>query len=150
MAKIPVATSRVVIEAVTPQVDGGRYAAKRVVDEPMVIEADVFGDGHDAIGAMLRTRKAGSRRWLESRMTSAGNDRWTGEFTPDSLGIWQFEIEGWQDHFATWLEGLGKKVAAEQDVSVDLLIGNDLVTSAATAPAQSSASTPARSSAWPR
>jgi starch synthase (maltosyl-transferring) len=65
-------------------------------------------------------------------MTSVGNDRWTGEFTPDSLGVWQFEVEGWQDHFATWLEGLGKKVGAEQDVSIDLLIGAELVDAAAT------------------
>jgi starch synthase (maltosyl-transferring) len=132
MARIPAATSRVVIEAVTPQVDGGRHAAKRVIGEPVVIEADVFGDGHDAIGALLRSRKTGSRRWQETPMTSVGNDRWTGEFTPDSLGVWQFEVEGWQDHFATWLEGLGKKVGAEQDVSIDLLIGAELVDAAAT------------------
>ncbi len=132
MAKIPIATGRVVIEAVTPQVDGGRYPAKRIVDEQVVIEADVFGDGHDAIGALLRSRKTGSRRWHETRMTSTGNDRWSAELTPDSLGVWQFEIEGWQDHFATWLEGLGKKVAAEQDVSADLLIGTEMVNAAST------------------
>jgi starch synthase (maltosyl-transferring) len=132
MAKIPITTSRVVVEAVTPQVDGGRYPAKRVAGEAISIEADVFGDGHDVIGALLRSRKTGSRRWLETRMTSLGNDRWRAEFTPDSLGVWQFEIEGWQDHFATWLEGLGKKVAAGQDVLVDLLIGTDLVDSGVT------------------
>jgi starch synthase (maltosyl-transferring) len=132
MAKIPAAKSRVVIETVTPQVDGGRHAAKRVIGEPVVIEADVFGDGHDAIGALLRSRKTGSRRWQETPMTSVGNDRWRGEFMPDTLGIWQFEVEGWQDQFATWLEGLGKKVAAEQEVTIDLLIGADLVDEAAT------------------
>jgi starch synthase (maltosyl-transferring) len=132
MAKFPVATGRVVIEALTPQVDGGRHPAKRVVDEPVVIEADVFGDGHEVVGALLRSRMTGSRRWQESPMTPTGNDRWRGEFTPDSLGTWQFEVEGWQDHFATWLEGLGKKVAVEQDVAVDLLIGADLVVEAST------------------
>ena len=95
-----------------------------------MIEADVFGDGHDAIGALLRHRKAGARRWVETRMTPIGNDRWRAEFVPDTLGVWQFEIEGWQDHFATWLDGLEKKVAAEVDVSMDLLIGADLVTAA--------------------
>jgi starch synthase (maltosyl-transferring) len=132
MAKIPAATNRVVIEAVTPQVDGGRYAAKRVVDEAVVIEADVFSDGHDSIGALLRSRQAGARRWLETPMIPLGNDRWRAEFTPGALGLWQFEIEGWQDHFGTWVDGLGKKVAAEQDVSVDLLIGTDLVHAAVT------------------
>ena len=58
MAKIPATTGRVVIEAESPQVDGGRFAAKRVVGEAVTIEADVFGDGHDAIGALLRHRQA--------------------------------------------------------------------------------------------
>lgn len=130
MAKFPAATGRVVIEAESPQVDGGQFAVKRVVDEPVTIEADVFGDGHDAIGALVRHRKAGSRRWVETPMEPIGNDRWRAEFIPDSLGLWQFEIEGWQDHFSTWLDGLEKKVAAEVDVTMDLLIGAELVTAA--------------------
>src|SRR3970040_1214034 len=102
MAKIPVTTSRVVIEAETPQVDGGRYPVKRIVGDQVVVEADVFCDGHDAVGALIRYRRIGSRRWLETRMTPIGNDRWRGDFTPEELGIWQFEVEGWVDHFATW------------------------------------------------
>jgi starch synthase (maltosyl-transferring) len=130
MAKIPPTMGRVVIEAESPQVDGGRFPAKRVVGEPVTIEADVFGDGHDAIGALVRHRKIGSRRWVETRMEPLGNDRWMGSFIPDSLGVWQFEIDGWQDHFSTWLDGLEKKVAAEVDVEMDLLIGADLVNTA--------------------
>jgi starch synthase (maltosyl-transferring) len=44
--------------------------------------------------------------------------------------MWHFEIEGWVDHFATWLDGLDKKVAAGLDVNIDLLIGAPLVLSA--------------------
>ena len=40
---------RVVIESITPCVDGGRFAAKRIVGERLVVEADVFADGHDAV-----------------------------------------------------------------------------------------------------
>jgi starch synthase (maltosyl-transferring) len=130
MARIPTTNGRVVIEAVSPQVDGGRFPAKRLVGDQVVVEADVFCDGHDAIGAVLRTRKAGSRRWAETRMAPIGNDRWRADFTPDELGVWQFETEGWADHFGTWLDGFEKKVAAELDVSVDLLIGADLVSAA--------------------
>jgi starch synthase (maltosyl-transferring) len=131
MAKIPTTTKRVVIEAVSPHVDAGRFAFKMIVGEQVTIEADVFGDGHDAIAALVRHRQEGSRRWLETRMAPVGNDRWGAEVTPDSLGVWQFEIEGWADQFATWLDGLDKKVAAEVDVAVDLLIGADLVAAAA-------------------
>src|SRR5437868_2393495 len=39
---------RVVIENVTPQIiDGGRYPIKRVVGESVLVEADIFVDGHD-------------------------------------------------------------------------------------------------------
>ena len=131
MAKIPATKARVVIEAVSPQVDGGRFLAKAVVGEELTVEADVFGDGHDAIGATVRHRKAGSRRWAETRMIPIGNDRWAAGFTPVSLGVWQFEVEGWADRFATWLDGFVKKVDAELDVEVDLLIGAELVSSAA-------------------
>ena len=38
---------RVVIERVSPQIDCGRFPVKRVVGETVVVEADVFADGHD-------------------------------------------------------------------------------------------------------
>src|SRR6266550_2895661 len=47
---------RVVIEAVMPEVDGGRFPAKRTVGETVTVEADIFADGHDALGALLRYR----------------------------------------------------------------------------------------------
>jgi starch synthase (maltosyl-transferring) len=131
MAKIPATTSRVVIESETPQLDRGRFAVKRIVGEQVVVEADVLCDGHDAMSVVLRYRRAGSRRWAETSMVPIGNDRWRADFTPDGLGVWQYEVEGWTDHFATWLDGLEKKVAAEVDVIVDLLIGADLVQAAA-------------------
>ncbi len=130
MAKIPATTGRVVIEAETPQVDGGRFPAKRLVGMEIVVEADVYSDGHDAVGAMLRHRKVGSRRWVETRMSPLGNDRWQGEFVADEPGDWQYEIEGWVDRFSTFLDGLEKKVGARVDVTVDLLIGADLVADA--------------------
>ena len=45
---------RVVIEAVSPEVDGGRFPAKRAIGETVTVEADVFADGHDALAAILK------------------------------------------------------------------------------------------------
>ena len=48
---------RVIVEGVTPQVDCGRFAAKRTVGDQVRVEADVFTDGHDAIAASLLARR---------------------------------------------------------------------------------------------
>src|SRR5581483_6495824 len=69
---------RVVIEGIAPEVDGGRFPAKRTVGDMVRVEADVFTDGHDAVAAMLLYRKAGSKTWLETRMQALVNDRWFG------------------------------------------------------------------------
>ena len=55
----PTLLRRVIVEGVTPQVDEGRYPAKRTVGETVVVEADVYADGHDEITALLLWRKAG-------------------------------------------------------------------------------------------
>src|SRR5215212_1884036 len=45
--------NRVVVGVRRPVVDGGRYAAKGSIGAPVVVEADVFGDGHDHVDASL-------------------------------------------------------------------------------------------------
>ena len=51
------ARKRVIIEGVTPEVDGGRFPIKRTVGEVVVVEADAFTDGHDALTASCNTVK---------------------------------------------------------------------------------------------
>jgi starch synthase (maltosyl-transferring) len=131
MAKSWATDKRVVIEDVSPQVDGGRFPAKTVVGEPVIVEANVFADGHDVVHSKLRYRFASNRRWGETPMEFLGNDRWRASFTPDELGLWQFEIAGWVDHFETWLSGIDKKADAGVDITVDLGIGSALFTAAA-------------------
>ena len=56
--------ARVVIEAVSPSVDGGRFAAKRCVGDTVVVEADVFGDGHDLVaGRIVVHDPEGAEAW---------------------------------------------------------------------------------------
>jgi starch synthase (maltosyl-transferring) len=47
---------RVIIENIKPQVDCGRYPVKRVINDVINIEADIFCDGHDALSAELLYR----------------------------------------------------------------------------------------------
>ncbi len=122
---------RVVIEGITPQVDGGRFPAKRTVGDQVCVEADVFADGHDAVAASLLARREGSNGWTEIPMRPLVNDRWTAAFRVTELGRYQFKVQGWVDHFETWRRDLLKRIEAENDDLVDYLIGADLVAQAA-------------------
>ncbi|HUF12477.1 MAG TPA: alpha-1,4-glucan--maltose-1-phosphate maltosyltransferase [Longimicrobiales bacterium] len=121
---------RVVIEGIEPQVEGGRFPAKAVLGERVIVEADAFTDGHDAITVVLLHRRKGARRWDEVEMTPLPNDRWQAGFEADELGRYQFMVEGWVDPFLTWQRDMVKRVAAGQDVSVDLRIGAAIVRAA--------------------
>jgi starch synthase (maltosyl-transferring) len=118
---------RVVIERVTPAVDGGRFAVKRIVGDRVAVEADIFTDGHDLISARLLHRREEDAEWAATPLEPLFNDRWRGSFVVTSVGRYRYTVEAWVDHFATWRHGLEKKVEAGQDVTVDLQIGTALV-----------------------
>jgi starch synthase (maltosyl-transferring) len=125
---------RVIVARVRPSVDGGRHPVKRVRGEDLHVEAELIVDGHDRLDARLLLRHADDPVWLEVAMRPVGADapdRWCADVELDRLGRWQYRIEAWVDHFATWQDGLGKKLDAGQDVAVDLLAGATLVAAAA-------------------
>ncbi|MCG8341209.1 MAG: DUF3416 domain-containing protein, partial [Chlorobiales bacterium] len=122
---------RVVIEGVSPEIDGGLYPAKKVAGEAAVVEADIFADGADAVYAELCFRAKSSRAWKRVPMKSMADDRWEGKFTVGAPGLWEFTIEAWIDHFQTWRKGLIKKIEAGQDVSLELRMGAATVEQAA-------------------
>jgi starch synthase (maltosyl-transferring) len=119
--------NRVIIEGVTPEIDGGRFPIKRIIGEEIVVEADILADGHDVISSALLYRKEAVKEWAEVPMDFLENDRWQGSFKVLDLGRYCYTVVGWIDHFKTWSRDLGKRIEAGQDVSVDLLIGAELV-----------------------
>ena len=96
------ASSRVVIEDVSPQVDGGRFAAKRAVGEAVDVEATIFADGHDLLAARLRHRRRGdTRRGSDVPMDGAGQRPLDGAVSSSTtLGRHEFTVEAWIDRFA--------------------------------------------------
>lgn len=119
--------SRVVIEHVRPQVDGGRYPAKRTVGESVIVTAHIFGDGHDVIRGQLHFRKKNSRTWEKTNLALIENDEWSGKFYVDEEGYYQYKLLCWIDNFATWFEGLKKKIIDGQHVNVELLEGSQFL-----------------------
>ncbi len=111
---------RIAIERVTPTVDEGRFAAKRIVGEHFIVGADLFMDGHDHLAAEVLVRAADETQWQRIPMQPDVNDRWQARISLSRLGRHYFCIEAWSDEFETFLDGLQKKRAAGQDVSLEL------------------------------
>jgi starch synthase (maltosyl-transferring) len=118
---------RLVIENVTPAVDGGEFPVKRIVGEVVRVEADIFGDGHDPLAVALAWRAVDEEQWRETRMTLLVNDRWSAEFPLERLGRHEFAVLAWRDPFAIFRSELEKKHAAGLDVTLELEEGRLLI-----------------------
>src|SRR5438105_2288831 len=124
-----------------PEIDSGRFPAKRATGETVTVEADIFADGHDVLAAVLKYRllpihgevapQAPEGLWSELPMAPLLNDRWRGEFPVTELGRYRFTVEGWVDHFETWSRQLAKRIDAGQDVTDELEVGARMVEQAA-------------------
>jgi starch synthase (maltosyl-transferring) len=127
------AENRIAIEAVYPELDGGRHAVKRTIGDVIDIQADIFADGHEKIAAAVKYRLVGDARWREAPMRFVDNDRWQGRIAPNRIGRWQFVIEAWRDLYATWRDEVAKKRDAGLNIALELIEGRQLVDRAAEA-----------------
>jgi starch synthase (maltosyl-transferring) len=156
---------RVEIDDVAPVVSCGAYPAKAVIDEVIPVRASVWREGHDAVAATLVVRYLGPRypqlgetRRLRAVQAPAAAEPaadplvrvkplhvpmsmgeepyiFHGAFTPDSIGLWTFRVDGWGDPIHTWRHAIVAKLDAgqgESELSNDLLMGAQLLERAAT------------------
>lgn len=122
--------SSIIIERVQPEIDGGRYPVKRVVGDRFQVSADIFKDGHDAIAAVVRYRRAADEDWQEAEMALVGNDRWAGGFPLLQNTRYHYTIAAFPDRWATWQDEVSKKHDAGQDVALELREGQLLLSEA--------------------
>ncbi len=127
------AADRVAIEAVVPELDGGRFPVKRVVGDVLEVEADVFCDGHDKIAGALMVRHQDDKAFTEVPLEFVSNDRWQASFPLTRIGHYVYTIHGWRDLFAYWRHEVTKKHDAGLDISLELEEGRRLVEAAAEA-----------------
>ena len=118
---------RVIIENVTPEINCGQFPAKRVINERIKIEADIYSDSHDVLSAELLYKHTTEDTWHREEMKYHINDRWTGDFVPEKTGIWQYSLQAWVNHFKTWHRDIIKKINASADFQVDLLVGAQMI-----------------------
>ncbi len=121
---------RAVIEAITPQVDDGRFAVKRIVGDVVEVEADCFADGHDVLACRVRYRHEDEPAWREAPMAALGNDRWRGTFTVNELGRHRYGVSAWVDPFLTWRHDFARRIDAD-DLRIAARTGADLMAAAA-------------------
>ena len=124
---------RAQIEALTPQVDAGRFAVKRSVGEALVVEADCFTDGHDAIRVLLCWRpdnepgvNDNGDDWQTLPMRPLGNDRWRATLCVGEVGRWSYTVTAWVDTFLSWRGELVRRTDAA-DIRIAVLTGAALV-----------------------
>ncbi|MEX3769649.1 maltotransferase domain-containing protein, partial [Mycolicibacterium fortuitum] len=154
---------RIGIDDVAPVVFGGQFPAKAVVGEVVPVRATVWREGHDAVAATLVVRYLGTdyprlatgpgtaavpvpidavmqpaQRIKPQALPMAQGDVpdvFHGQFTPDSVGLWTYRVDGWGDPIATWRHAVEAKLGAgqsEAELSNDLLVGARLLERAAT------------------
>jgi starch synthase (maltosyl-transferring) len=114
---------RVVIDAVRPQLDCGKFFIKRVVGEQVRVSADILPDGHDLMQAEVRYKYKSARKWEEVRMRPMANDRWEAAFEVDRQGFFQYKIRAWVDYALNWQHGIEAKLEDGQHVKSELLDG---------------------------
>ena len=101
--------TRIVIENVLPQLDGGAFAIKRIIGQKVVVTADVFSDGHDVIECQVKYKHEKDKKWQQVRMRPTENDAWTAEFEVDKQGTYTYFVEGWVDYALNWQHGTERK-----------------------------------------
>ena len=119
--------TRIIIENISPQLNGGAFAIKRVVGQKVKITADVFSDGHDIIECCVKFKHEKDKKWQEIRMAATENDEWKAEFIVDKQGEYSYFIEGWVDYALNWQHGTERKIHDSQYVKSELLEGAEYV-----------------------
>lgn len=124
-------TRRVVIDHVTPSIDGGRNPFKRVIGDWIVFQANAFADSHDLLQVELRVRKVNTEHWQVLPMQALGNDEFETTYRTDSIGLFEYEVAGVVDHYGSWHEGFKKKHQEGVPLDLECRIGAELLEQAA-------------------
>ena len=104
---------RVVIENVKPQINGGKFPAKRVVKDNFIVTADIYCDSHDIISAELIYKHKNDKEWQSVEMLYVINDQWKASFDLLFPGSYLYTIRAWVDHFKSWHRDTLKKLKPE-------------------------------------
>ncbi|HEQ72114.1 MAG TPA: DUF3416 domain-containing protein, partial [Spirochaetia bacterium] len=121
------AIGRIIIDNVTPEIDGGRFPARRIIGETMTVTADIFAEGQHEVRAFLLHRKEKSKTWRKTPMRLISGDRWEASFMVDQAARYQYTIQAWISDFLTWRKGYEKKFDFNVNSKIDVDTGVGLL-----------------------
>ncbi len=124
---------RIPVTGVTPVIECGAYPVKAVVHERILIQANVFREGHDSVNAsVILTSPGGTQRRIDMKQVEPkGLDIWQAYVRMAAEGDWTYRIEGWSDPWGTWRHHAEAKLPVGVDVDLVCLEGRDLLTRSA-------------------
>jgi len=118
---------RVIIENISPCIDGGIFSLKTIANQPVFVQADIIADGHDYLRAVLQFKSKKDKKWNEIPLSPLGNDRWGTTMTALTEGTFEYFLESWVDWPLNWLFGTRKKIDAGQLVKSEFLEGAEYI-----------------------
>ncbi|HEX4182826.1 MAG TPA: alpha-1,4-glucan--maltose-1-phosphate maltosyltransferase [Caulobacteraceae bacterium] len=124
------ADQRIEIASVSPSVDGGRFAVKRIQGQPITAEARIFADGHEQLAAAVSVRAADEEDWVRYPLTAGPNDLWSARFSLHRLGRHMFRVEAWRDVWGGFTRDFRKKRDDGQPLALDIREGGLLLEAA--------------------
>ena len=122
--------ARIAFEDIYPEIDCGRWPAKREAGERFDVWADILADGHEQLRARLVWRAA-TGEGGHAAMQPIGNDRWHGQFTPPRNTRYRYLLEAWVDGYGSWAHDTELKHRAHQPIGLEIIEGERLIEQAA-------------------
>ena len=124
-------TGRIAIRHLRPHQPEHLWPAKGFLGEVVPLEATIFREGHDALGAeVILESPSGIRSVHRMHLDSPGTDHWQALVLLDELGDWSWHVRAFTDDWATWLHTAEIKVPAGIDVELVFASGIALLKAA--------------------
>ncbi|TVR09557.1 MAG: DUF3416 domain-containing protein [Salinarimonadaceae bacterium] len=121
---------RIVVEALSPCIDGGRHAVRRVVGESIAVTVDAFCDGHEMLALELCWRAIDEKEWRRARMQPMEPDRFAATIRPERMGRHEYFAQAWIDQYGGYVRDIGRKHEAGVLTPVDLAEGRLMIEAA--------------------
>ena len=121
---------RVAITSVSPSVDAGAFAVKRVIGDTLRVQADLFADGHEQLAAAVLLRADGETAWTSHAMAPQPNDVWAASPRLTRLGRHFMVVQAWLDIWGGFARDLARKHEAGQDLSLEFREARALIEAA--------------------